>query len=154
MQDMLGCEYGGSTKAMPNSMPRPATRWMAVAERIFDNRVLGPLVAQEDKLANFHANTQVPKLIGLARIHELTGKDDPGRAARFFWERVTQHHSYVGGNADREYFFEPDTIALHLTESTCEHCNTYNMLKLTRHLYGWQPTARCSTITSARISTM
>jgi hypothetical protein len=30
-------------------------------------------------------------------------------------------------------------VALHLTESTCEHCNTYNMLKLTRQLYGWQP---------------
>ena len=27
----------------------------------------------------------------------------------------------------------------HITEQTCEHCNTYNMLKLTRHLYGWQP---------------
>jgi DUF1680 family protein len=103
-------------------------------------QVLGPLVAQEDKLANFHANTQVPKLIGLARIHELTGTIRTIRAARFFWERVTRHHSYViGGNADREYFFAPDTIALHLTESTCEHCNTYNMLKLTRQLYGWQP---------------
>lgn len=28
--------------------------------------------------------------------------------ARFFWERVTGHHSFViGGNGDREYFFEP-----------------------------------------------
>ena len=45
----------------------------------------------------------------------------------------------IGGNADREYFTAPDTIAQHITEQTCEHCNTYNMLKLTRHLYGWQP---------------
>lgn len=141
MQDLLGCEYGGLNESYAELYARTGdARWMAVAERIFDRKVLGPLVAQEDRLANFHANTQVPKLIGLARIHELTGKDDPGRAARFFWERVTQHHSYViGGNADREYFFAPDTIALHLTESTCEHCNTYNMLKLTRQLYGWQP---------------
>jgi DUF1680 family protein len=118
MQDLLGCEYGGLNESYAELYARTGdARWMAVAERIFDRKVLGPLVAQEDRLANFHANTQVPKLIGLARIHELTGKDDPGRAARFFWERVTQHHSYViGGNADREYFFAPDTIALHLTD--------------------------------------
>jgi DUF1680 family protein len=53
---------------------------------------------------------------------------------------VVAHHSYViGGNADREYFTAPDTIAEHVTEQTCEHCNTYNMLKLTRHLWAWQP---------------
>jgi hypothetical protein len=138
---LLNCEYGGLNDSYAELYARTGdARWLAVAERIYDKRVLDPLVAQEDKLSNFHANTQVPKLIGLARIHELTGKDEPGRAARFFWERVTQHHSYViGGNADREYFFEPDTVALHLTESTCEHCNTYNMLKLTRQLYAWQP---------------
>ena len=44
----------------------------------------------------------------------------------------------IGGNADREYFFAPDAISQHLTEQTCEHCNSYNMLKLTRQLYGWQ----------------
>src|SRR3546814_9321376 len=54
--------------------------------------------------------------------------------------RVVHHHSYViGGNADREYFFEPDTTAQHITEATCEHCNTYNMLKLTRQLWTWEP---------------
>ena len=103
---------------------------------------LGVIAAQEDKLSNFHANTQVPKLIGLARIHELTGKDDPGRAARFFFDRVTQHHSYViGGNSEREHFGPPDVISTRITERTCEACNSYNMLKLTRHLYGWQPHA-------------
>lgn len=141
MQELLGCEYGGLNESYAELYAQTGDlRWLKVAERIFDRKVLSPLVAQEDKLANFHANTQVPKLIGLARIHELTGKEEPARAARFFWERVTGHHSYViGGNADREYFFEPDTVALHLTESTCEHCNTYNMLKLTRQLYSWQP---------------
>jgi DUF1680 family protein len=136
-------------------MPAGDAQWLAVAMRIYDRRVLDPLVAQEDKLANFHANTQVPKLIGLARIHELNGKPEPARAAQFFWEAVTRHHSYViGGNADREYFSEPDTLADHITEQTCEHCNSYNMLKLTRHLYGWQPMALCLIIMSAPISTM
>jgi DUF1680 family protein len=141
LQQMLGCEYGGLNESYAElyAQTRDA-RWMVVAKRLYDNRVLDPLKAREDKLANFHANTQVPKLIGLARIHELTGDAGDATAARFFWERVTQHHSFViGGNADREYFSAPDSIAQHITDQTCEHCNTYNMLKLTSHLFAWQP---------------
>ncbi|PXA96016.1 hypothetical protein DMC47_18440 [Nostoc sp. 3335mG] len=141
VQQVLGCEYGGLNESFAELHARTGdARWLKLAERIYDVRVLDPLTRKEDKLANFHANTQVPKLIGLARLHELTGRQDYGTAARFFWERVTKHHSYViGGNADREYFSAPDTIADHITEQTCEGCNTYNMLKLTRHLYGWEP---------------
>ena len=142
-QTVLGCEYGGLNESYAELFARTRdAQWLAVAERIHDRRVLDPLERREDNLANLHANTQIPKLIGLARIHELTGGEGAGTAARFFWERVTQHHSYViGGNADREYFFAPDAISQHLTEQTCEHCNSYNMLKLTRHLYGWAPEA-------------
>ena len=141
VQEVLGCEYGGLNESYAEMHQRTGNpRWLKMAETLYDNRVLDPLSNREDKLANFHANTQVPKLIGLARIYDITGDEKRRTAATFFWERVTQHHSYViGGNADREYFFTPDTVADHITEQTCEHCNTYNMLKLTRHLYGWQP---------------
>lgn len=141
MQTLLGCEYGGLNESYAELYARTRDRrWLVVAERIYDRKVLDPLVAQQDKLANFHANTQVPKLIGLARLYELTGKPGNADAARFFWRTVTNHHSYViGGNADREYFTAPDTIAAHISEQTCEHCNTYNMLKLTRQLYSWRP---------------
>jgi len=141
MQEMLGTEYGGLNESFAELSVRTRDRkWLAIAERLYDRKVLDPLAAQQDKLANFHANTQVPKLIGLARIHELTGEPAKATAARFFWQTVTQHYSYViGGNADREYFSEPDTLSRHITEQTCEHCNTYNMLKLTRQLYSWQP---------------
>ncbi|ESQ88837.1 glycoside hydrolase family 127 protein [Asticcacaulis benevestitus] len=142
-QKMLNCEYGGLNESFAELYSRTKDpRWLVLSERIYDKKVLDPLKAGEDKLANFHANTQVPKLIALARLYELTGKPEDARAASFFWERVTEHHSFViGGNADREYFFEPDTIATHITEQTCESCNTYNMLKLTRHLYSWSPNA-------------
>ena len=141
VQAVLGCEYGGLNESYAELYARTRdARWLRMANLIYDTRVLDPLAAREDKLANFHANTQVPKLIGLARIHEVSGDPAKATAARFFWETVTRHHSYViGGNADREYFSAPDTIADHITEQTCEHCNTYNMLKLTRHLWSWQP---------------
>lgn len=144
MQTVLGCEYGGLNESFAELYQRTGDRqWLTLAERIYDRKVLDPLVAGEDKLANFHANTQVPKLIGLARLHEITGKPEQSKGAAFFWETVTGHHSYViGGNADREYFSAPDTIARHVTDQTCEHCNTYNMMKLTRHLYGWKPDGR------------
>jgi DUF1680 family protein len=141
MQQVLACEYGGLNESFAELYARTRDRrWLVVAERLYDHRMLDPLAARQDKLANFHANTQVPKLIGLARLHELTGKPEQATAARFFWDTVSQHHSYViGGNADRECFSAPDTIADHITEQTCEHCNSYNMLKLTAKLYGWQP---------------
>ena len=141
LQTMLGCEYGGLNESFAELSARTSdARWLKVATRVYDNKVLDPLTRREDRLENFHSNTQVPKLIGLARIHELNGDPKAGTAARFFWERVTGHHSYViGGNSDREYFFTPDTISRHVTEQTCEHCNSYNMLKLTRHLYSWEP---------------
>jgi len=138
MQAVLACEYGGLNESYAELFARTGDRqWLIVAQRIHDRRVLDPLARREDDLPNLHANTQIPKIIGLARIHELTGTQESGIAARFFWDTVTRHHSYViGGNADREYFFAPDAISQHLTEQTCEHCNSYNMLKLTRHLYG------------------
>ncbi|MGK2286256.1 beta-L-arabinofuranosidase domain-containing protein [Pedomonas sp. V897] len=141
VEQVLSCEYGGLNESFAELYARTGNkRWLALARRIYDHRVLDPLKRQEDKLANFHANTQIPKLVGLARLYEVDGKDEDRVAARFFWERVTSQHSYViGGNADREYFFEPNTISRHITEQTCEHCNSYNMLKLTRQLYSWRP---------------
>jgi DUF1680 family protein len=141
VQTVLDCEHGGINESFAELYSRVNDRrWLALSERIYHHRVLDPLTAQRDQLAQLHANTQIPKLIGLARLHELTGKPDQAAAPRFFWDTVTKNHSYViGGNSDREYFSEPRTVAGHITEQTCEACNTYNMLKLTRHLFAWRP---------------
>jgi len=45
----------------------------------------------------------------------------------------------IGGNSTDEHFYPPDDAPNHLTGNTAETCNTYNMLKLTEHLFGWQP---------------
>jgi DUF1680 family protein len=141
MQQMLGCEYGGLNESFAELYARTGDRrWLNIAVRLYDRKVLDPITAGEDILPNLHSNTQIPKIIGLARIHELTGEPAKAAAARFFWETVTKHHSFViGGNGDREYFFEPDAITTHITEQTCEHCATYNMLKLTQHLADSSP---------------
>jgi DUF1680 family protein len=141
LQQLLACEYGGLNESFAVLYQRnPDRRWLVLARRLYDRKVLDPLTRRSDELTGQHSNTQVPKLIGLARLHEVTGAAEYGTAARFFWKTVTQHRSYViGGNADRESFELP--LAQYVTEQTCESCNTYNMLKLTRHLYQWQPDA-------------
>jgi len=143
VQQVLACEHGGINESFAELYARTQDeRWLALARRLYHRKVLVPLAQGHDELANLHSNTQIPKLIGLARLHELTGRASDADAVTFFWKRVTQHHSYaIGGNGDREYFSAPDTIAAHITEQTCEACCSYNMLKMTRHLYSWAPHA-------------
>jgi DUF1680 family protein len=109
-----------------------------LAELFYHHAILDPLANKEDKLAGFHANTQIPKIIGAARGYELTHDDTLKTIAEFFWQTVIDHHTFAtGGNSDQEFFFTPDQISKHITATTTETCNTYNMLKLTRHLFTW-----------------
>jgi DUF1680 family protein len=144
MQSLLDTEFGGLNESYIELGARTGNaRWIAIGKRLRHHKIIDPTIAGKDELPHRHANTQVPKFIGEARQFEVAGDVDSAAAARFFWETVTNHYSYViGGNADREYFQQPDTTAAFLTEQTCEHCNSYNMLKLTRHLYQWTPQAR------------
>lgn len=143
LQQVLACEHGGINESFAELYARTGDRrWLALAHRLYHRKALAPLAQGRDELANLHANTQIPKLLGLARLHEVDPNQGYAETTRFFWQRVTQHHSYViGGHGDREYFSAPDTIANHITEQTCEACCSYNMLKMTRQLYGWAPHA-------------
>jgi DUF1680 family protein len=141
MQKLLAAEFGGLNESYAETYALTGNpRWRRLAERIYHRKVLAPLAASRDDLPGLHANTQIPKLIGLARLYELTGEQRHADAARFFHKTVAEHHSYViGGNSEREHFGPPDQISTRITERTCEACNSYNMLKLTRHLFGWKP---------------
>ncbi|MGH7995100.1 MAG: beta-L-arabinofuranosidase domain-containing protein, partial [Opitutaceae bacterium] len=95
-QKMLVCEYGGMNEALANLYGLTGDRrYLALAEKFYDDAVLAPLAAGHDDLSGKHDNTQVPKIVGAARLYELTGKPRYGNLARFFWERVALHRSYV-----------------------------------------------------------
>ena len=143
LQRVLAAEHGGLNESYADTYALTGDRrWLRMAQAIRHRAVLDPLAAGMDRLAGLHANTQIPKVIGLARLHEIPGREEDARAARFLHHTVRDHHSYViGGNSEREHFGEPDRRAGRITEATCEACNSYNMLKLTRHLYQWQPDA-------------
>jgi uncharacterized protein len=114
-----------------------------LAQLFFHQRVLDPLADGVDSLNRLHANTQIPKITGEARGYELTGDEKDRKIAQFFWQTVIDNHTYAnGGNSDYEHFFEPKQISKHLSPRTAETCNTYNMLKLTNHLFEWTADAK------------
>ncbi|MCM3872802.1 MAG: glycoside hydrolase family 127 protein [Pyrinomonadaceae bacterium] len=142
-QRMLACEHGGMNESLAELYARTGNeKYLRLSRRFHHKAVLDPLARREDRLQGRHANTQIPKLIGLARRYELTEDAADRTAAEFFWDRVVHHHSYVtGGNSDGEHFGPPDKLNDRLTQNTTETCNTYNMLKLTRHLFQWRASA-------------
>jgi DUF1680 family protein len=103
-----------------------------------------PLAAHQDKLAGNHSNTNIPKVIGAARGYELTGDERYKSIAEYFWQTVVDHHTFAPGGTSNydEGWSEPDTLGTHLSSHGQECCCSYNMLKLTRHLFGWKPEAR------------
>ncbi|MFT3845691.1 MAG: glycoside hydrolase family 127 protein [Lacibacter sp.] len=141
---MLRNEFGGMNDAFYNLYSITGNehfKW--VAEFFYHNEVLDPLKEKKDVLNTKHANTYIPKLIGLARDYELRGDGDDMAIAEFFWNTVIDHHSFAtGSNSDKEHFFTPDKISEHLTGYTGESCNVYNMLKLTRHLFVYNPDSK------------
>ncbi|HPR33216.1 MAG TPA: glycoside hydrolase family 127 protein [Prolixibacteraceae bacterium] len=140
IQKMLHCEHGGINEALVELYACTGNEKFLELSRVFHHKaILDPLAEGKDILPGKHANTQIPKLIGLARRYELTGDSTDRKTAEFFWERVVHHHSYVtGGNGNHEYFGPPDTLNERLSANTTESCNVYNMLKLSRHLILWE----------------
>ncbi len=143
MQLALSNEHGGMNEVLANLYAITGNPDHLNLARAFNHEaVSAPLAAGQDKLDGLHANTQIPKMTGAARQYELTGDTRLHDIAAFFWRRVALHRSYViGGDSDREHFFPVSDFSKHLSPETAETCNTYNMLKLTRHLFEWQPSA-------------
>ncbi len=143
MQEMMNCEHGGINESLVNLYAFTGEKkYLELSERFYHEAILVPLSKEQDSLKGKHANTQIPKLIGLARIYELTNDTLSGKTAEFFWNRVVEHHSYVtGGHCDQEYFGPPDSLRDRLSENTTETCNVYNMLKLSNHLFEWNANA-------------
>jgi uncharacterized protein len=141
MQAMLGTEFGGMNAVLADIYQQTGDqRWLTVAQRFDHAAVFNPLAAGQDQLNGLHANTQVPKWIGAAREYKATGTTRYRDIATNAWNITVNAHSYViGGNSQAEHFRPPNAISGYLTNDTCEHCNTYNMLKLTRELWLLDP---------------
>ncbi len=141
MQAMLETEHGGMNECLANLYALTGeTKYLQASLRFNHQALVGPASRGIDNLTGLHANTQIPKFVGTARQYELTADPTLKTASLFFWNTVVNERSYViGGDSDDEHFSPKDKLSTALGPSTTETCNTYNMLKLTRHLFCWDP---------------
>lgn len=140
VQDMLNVEYGGMNDVFAELYNLTGREeYLVTAKRFTHDKILNPLANETDNLTGLHANTQIPKIIGAAEIFEQDSEkyQSYGKAAKFFWNSVVNNRSFViGGNSVSEHFESLGLESLH--HKTSESCNTYNMLKLTEHLFDWE----------------
>jgi len=144
MQRMLDQEHGGMNEVMADLYAITGDRkYLTTAERFDHHAILDPLEQHRDELTGKHANTQIPKVVGLERVATLTGNKSADSGARFFWATVTKNRSVAfGGNSVSEHFNDPhDFHGLLMHREGPETCNTYNMLRLTEQLFASAPDA-------------
>lgn len=136
---MLRNEFGGINEAWYNLYSITGNpEHKKLGDMFYHHAVLDPLARQEDKLNKLHANTVIPKITGEARAYELTGNKKDETIVNYFWDDILKNQTYViGSNSDKEHFIEPGKISKFITGYTGETCNSYNMLKVTRHLFTW-----------------
>lgn len=136
---MIRNEFGGVNEAFYNLYALTGDercRWLA--EFFYHNEVIDPLREQRDDLGTKHTNTFIPKVLAEARRYELIRDEQSRNSAIFFWNLLTKEHTFATGScSDKEHFFSPQHLSEHLSGYTGETCCTYNMLKLSRHLFCW-----------------
>jgi DUF1680 family protein len=145
MQRILGTEYGGMGEVLSNLYAVTGKDYyLEVAQRFDKKLFFDPLAAHRDELKGLHVNTHIPQVIAAARYYELTGDQRYRNIADYFWDEVVSERSYcTGGTSNGESWnTDPGKLAAELSTNTTECCCAYNMMKLTRHLFGWSADAR------------
>lgn len=136
---MIRNEFGGINEAFYNLYAITGNEdyhWLA--EFFYHNEVIDPLKELRDDLGTKHTNTFIPKVIAEARNYELTKDETSRKLTDFFWHTMIAQHTFAPGcSSDKEHYFDPQKMSEHLSGYTGETCCTYNMLKLSRHLFCW-----------------
>ncbi len=138
LQTMLRTEYGGLNETLADVYDiTKQQKYLDLAKRYTEIKLLKPLLAKEDQLNGLHANTQIPKIVGVARIANLNQDQSWLDSADFFWQQVVGERTVsIGGNSVREHFHPSDDFSSMVKDvEGPETCNTYNMLKLSKLLY-------------------
>jgi len=145
-------EHGGMNEACFNLYAVTGEpRFRDLGFKFEHKKFFDPLAAGEDKLAGHHSNTNIPKAIGAARGYEVSNDARYRTIAENFWYEVAEHHAYCTGGTgatvplskdDAEGWHAADDLSNQLVPNAEECCCSYNMMKLTRHLYGWTGDAK------------
>ena len=145
IQQILRSEHGGMNEVFADVAAITGDKkYLTLAQKFSHKAILDPLLENKDALNGIHANTQIPKVIGFMRVAEVSGDKNWANAANFFWKTVVDNRTIsIGGNSVREHF-NPATDFSSMLESRegPETCNSYNMLKLSKHLFLANPASK------------
>jgi DUF1680 family protein len=134
-------EFGGMNGSLAELYTYTRKETHLQAAKFFDNdRLFFPMEQKIDALGSLHANQHIPQVIGAMKIFSATKEKKYYTIASFFWHSVVQAHLYtIGGTGEGEMFRQPYKIGTYLSDNTAETCASYNMLKLTKALYAYDP---------------
>jgi uncharacterized protein len=153
-------EYGGMNEVMARLFRISGDRRFLECAQLFDNISFffgdaehsHGLARNVDTLRGKHANQHIPQITGALEFYRNTQDPQYHRVAENFWRICAHSYRYsIGGVAGAKnpnnaecFTAEPDTLFENgfATGGQNETCATYNLLKLTRQLFLFDPDAR------------
>ena len=139
-QRVLRTEYGGMNEVLVNlAAVTGKERYLDAAHAFEQPGFLDPLTGRRDELQGLHANTHVPKIIGAARMYEVTGDRRYREIAEYFLAEVLTARNYAIGNTSQDEHWKSPAGHLEgtLVWTNAECCVAYNLMKLERLVFGW-----------------
>ena len=135
METMLNIEHGGMNESMLDAYQLTGeAKYLTAAKKYTHKTMLnGMQTLNKTFLDGRHANTQVPKYIGMERICEEDASASNYRtAATNFWKDVATNRTVcIGGNSVGEHFLSVANSNRYIDHlDGPESCNSNNMLKL------------------------
>ena len=138
-EGFLGCEHGGMNESMLDAYQLFGDQKYLNAAKKYTHKAMlnGMQTLNKTFLDGKHANTQVPKYIGMERIFENSSTlNTYKKAAENFWQDVAVNRTVcIGGNSVGEHFLSVANSNRYIDQlDGPESCNSNNMLKFSEML--------------------
>ena len=138
-EGFLNCEHGGMNESLLDAYQLFGDQKYLTAAKKYTHKAMlnGMQTMNTSFLHGKHANTQVPKFIGMERIGEMSeNSEEYLRAAENFWQDVAMNRTVcIGGNSVNEHFLAAANGNRYIDQPDGpESCNTNNMLKFSEML--------------------
>ena len=133
-QNTLKVEYGGMIEVMYNLYKETSNPlFKKSAEFFMESGLYGDILLKKDNLTGIHANTTIPKFLGLCAKYEVEKEESVLETCKNFFDMVLSRTYSNGGTCFQEHWSKAGQVDLgRISEETC--CS-YNMLKLADYLY-------------------
>lgn len=143
MWDMyIAGEYGGMNESLSHLYSITKEKKYLETAKMFDNKKFFDNLAKNvDDVQLRHANQHIPQIVGAVAEYAATGDPYYYNVASNFWDMVVGRYAHsIGGVGKGEKFTTPYNQAGSIQgDRNDETCAAYNMLKLTKDLYAYDP---------------